>query len=147
MVEIEAAKAKINHQRAKIILEGAQQFLSDRQISRIELTHETGFLVDIFHELERDSDLIVLGKRGENANFASEHLGANMERIVRSSHKPCLVTPREYEPIQRVLLAYDGGKSYLKANEVSTTCLGRSGSICSTMSMALPTTSKAFPDF
>lgn len=38
-----------------------------------------------------------------------------MERIVRSSHKPCLVTPREFRPIKCVLLAYDGGKSCQKA--------------------------------
>jgi nucleotide-binding universal stress UspA family protein len=115
LVEIEANKAKINHKRAKIILQEARHFFDDRQIQNIKLTHETGFLVDLFHELEQDSDLIILGKRGENANFATEHLGANMERIVRSSHKPCLVTPREFQPIKRILLAYDGGKSCQKA--------------------------------
>lgn len=120
LVEIESAKAKVNHQRAKIILQQARQFLSDRSVQRIELTHETGFLVDLFHELERDSDLIVLGKRGENADFASGHLGANMERIVRSSSKPCLVTPRKFQPVHRVLLAYDGGNSCQKAMEYLT---------------------------
>ena len=120
LVEVESAKAKINHQRAKIILHEAKQFLSDRQVDNIELTHETGFLVDLFHELERDNDLIILGKRGENANFANEHLGANMERIVRSSHKPCLVTPREFQPVNRVLLAYDGGKSCQRAIQYLT---------------------------
>ena len=115
LVEVEAAKAKINHERAKIILQEAKQFFSDRQVNQIKLTHKTGFLVDLFHELEQKSDLIILGKRGENANFATEHLGANFERIIRSSHKPCLVTPREFQPVQRVLLAYDGGKSCQKA--------------------------------
>lgn len=120
LVEIEAAKAKNDHQRAKIILQEAQKLLSDRQVKRIELTHETGFLVDLFHELERDRDLVILGKRGENANFASEHLGANMERIVRSSHRPCLVTPRKFQPVNRVLVAYDGGKSCQKALQYLT---------------------------
>ena len=120
LVEVESAKAKINHQRAKIILHGAKQFLSDRRVDNIKLTHETGFLVDLFHELERDNDLIILGKRGENANFADEHLGANMERIVRSSHKPCLVTPRQFQPVNRVLLAYDGGKSCQRAIQYLT---------------------------
>ena len=115
LVELEAARAKINHQRAKIILQEAKKFFSDRDINNVKLTHETGFLVDLFHKLEGDSDLIILGKRGENANFAPEHLGANMERIVRSSHKPCLVTPREFKPINRILLAYDGSKSCQKA--------------------------------
>ena len=115
LVELEAARAKVNHQRAKIILQEAQKFFSERGIDTVKLTHETGFLVDLFHKLEGDSDLIILGKRGENANFATEHLGANMERIVRSSHKPCLVTPREFKPINRILLAYDGSKSCQKA--------------------------------
>lgn len=114
LVELEAAKAKVNDQKAKIILQEAEQFFSDRQI-QVKLTHKTGYLVDLFHELEHNSDLIVLGKRGENADFATEHLGSNMERIVRSSHKPCLVTPREFQPVQRILLAYDGGKSCQKA--------------------------------
>ena len=115
LVAVEAAKAKINHKRAKIILQQAKQFFSGRQIANVKLTHKTGFLVDLFHELEQNSDLIVIGKRGENANFATEHLGANMERIVRSSHKPCLVTPREFQPAKRIMLAYDGGKSCQKA--------------------------------
>ena len=59
--------------------------------------------------------MVILGKRGEHANFATEHLGANMERIVRSSKKPCLVSPKEFQPVNRVLLAYDGGKSCRKA--------------------------------
>ena len=115
LVELESARAKVNHQRAKIILEEAKQFFSDRHIDEVKLTHETGFLVDLFHKLETNSDLIILGKRGENANFATEHLGANMERIVRASHKPCLVTPKEFKPIKRILLAYDGGQSCQKA--------------------------------
>ena len=43
-----------------------------------------------------------------------------MERIVRGSSKPCLVTPREYNPITKVLLAYDGGASTAKALEYIT---------------------------
>lgn len=115
LVEIEAARAKINHQRAKIILQEAEKFFGDRHIYNIKLTHETGSFVDLFHKFESDSNLIILGKRGENADFATEHLGSNLERIVRSSHKPCLVTPREYKPINRIMLAYDGGKSCQKA--------------------------------
>ena len=69
----------------------------------------------MFPEFESNADLIILGKRGENANFATEHLGVNMERLVRASHKPCLVTPREFKPVSKVLLAYDGGESCQKA--------------------------------
>ena len=115
LVDLESNRAKINHKRAKYILQQAESFLSSREIAKIKLTHETGFLVDLFHKFETDADLVILGKRGETANFATEHLGANMERIVRASQKPCLVTPREFKPVNRVLLAYDGGESCQKA--------------------------------
>lgn len=113
LVELEHETAKVNHERAKIILEAAQELLVKKGVaaSSLHLTHETGFLVDRFHELEAQSDLIMLGKRGETAGFAVDHLGSNMERIVRSSRKPCLVTSRDFHPIERVLFAYDGGKS------------------------------------
>lgn len=114
LVELEHEKAKINHERAKHILEDAKQMLMADGVANVKTTHETGFLVDSFHEFEVNADLIILGKRGENAAFAAPHLGGNTERILRSSHKPCLVTSRQFKPIQRLLFAYDGSKSCQK---------------------------------
>jgi nucleotide-binding universal stress UspA family protein len=114
LVDLEHEKAKINHQRAKLILEDASHFFETEGIQNVNFIHETGFLVDRFHEFETQADLIMLGKRGEAAEFASGHLGANLERIVRASHKPCLVTSRQFKPIERLLFAYDGSKSCQK---------------------------------
>lgn len=114
LVELEHEKAKVNNQRAKLILQQASQALQGEGIHQVQLFHETGFLVDCFEKFEADTDLVVLGKRGENASFASGHLGANLERILRSSHKPCLVTSRQFTPIERVLIAYDGSPTAKK---------------------------------
>ena len=114
LVELEHEKAKINHQRAKLVLQEAAKILRSEGIEQINLLHETGFLVDCLKEFEASCDLIVLGKRGEAAEFASGHLGANLERVVRSSHKPCLVTSRQFKPIERILVAYDGSPSSQK---------------------------------
>ena len=108
LVNLEHEKAKLNKQRAKLILHNAEQVLKAEGLSNLELLNPTGFLVDCFHDFEAESDLIVLGKRGEAAEFASGHLGANVDRIVRSSAKPCLVTPQTFAPIERLLVAYDG---------------------------------------
>lgn len=111
MVEIEHEKAKLNHQHAQHILEDARQTLNQQGITGVNLIHEVGSLVDRFAEFESTADLIILGKRGEAAEQASGHLGANLERIIRASHKPCLVTSRKFQPIERLLLAYDGSPS------------------------------------
>jgi len=108
LVNLEHQKAKLNNQRARLILQNAAAILKAEGVTDVQLTNKTGFLVDCFDEFEKDADLIVLGKRGEGAEFASGHLGANIDRIVRSSTKPCLVTPQEFKPISRLLVAYDG---------------------------------------
>lgn len=114
LVELEHEKAKLNHQRAKLVLQSAAQTLKAEGVDKINLLHETGFLVDCLAKFEADCDLVMLGKRGETASFASKHLGVNVERIVRSSHKPCLVTSRQFQPIERLLLAYDDSPSCQK---------------------------------
>ena len=83
--------------------------------NRITFHHETGTLVDVMADYSDVADLVLIGKRGENANFATEHLGSMLERILRSIDRPCLVTNREFKPVKRVAIAYDGGESARKA--------------------------------
>ena len=111
LVNLEHEKAKLNNQRARLILQNAKQVLNEEGINDVALSNPTGFLVDCFHDFEAAADMVVLGRRGEAAEFASDHLGANIDRIVRSSSKPCLVTPPAFAPIERILLAYDGSST------------------------------------
>lgn len=111
LVNLEHERAKLNHQKAKLILKTAQETLQNLGIENLKLIHKTGFLLDFLEELEQESDLIVLGKRGENADFATQHLGANLERIIRSSHKPCLVIPKNFNPVAKIIIAYDGSQT------------------------------------
>lgn len=64
---------------------------------------------------DETGDMIVVGKRGETAGLALEHLGSNLERIVRASHKPVFIANRAFKQIEKVLVAFDGATSSLKA--------------------------------
>lgn len=108
LVELEHERAKLNHLRAKIILDQTREMLEQEGITSVNCFHKTGFLAECIKEMENKTDLIVLGKRGENAEYDSLYLGANLERIVRCITKPCFVFPRDYINIDRVLIAYDG---------------------------------------
>jgi nucleotide-binding universal stress UspA family protein len=61
--------------------------------------------------MEEHADLLVIGKRGQAADFATMHLGSNLERVIRASIRPVLVASREFHPIAKMLIAYDGGAS------------------------------------
>jgi len=74
-----------------------------------------GDIVETVAEVEKNARVILIGKRGEAADFAKGHLGSNLERIVRASHRPVFVAARAFKPIEKVLVAYDGGSSAMKA--------------------------------
>jgi len=102
--------------KAKFVEEQAMKVFSDAGLAeRTEFNHETGLLVDVIQDYTDKADLILLGKRGENVNFATEHLGSMLERVVRSAKAPCFVTNRKYSEPRELAIAYDGGASCRKA--------------------------------
>ena len=80
-----------------------------------ETIHETGNLVHTLLEHERTADIVVFGQRGEHADWVGDMLGSSVERMVRASHKPCMVTPGEFRPVKLLLIAYDGSVESNKA--------------------------------
>jgi nucleotide-binding universal stress UspA family protein len=109
---------EIEKEKAALIEATCRKILTERdQDGGVSVHHHTGLLVDCLEDYEADVDLVMLGKRGENADFASEHIGSTAERVIRASKKPCLVTSRAFMPIKKIVLAYDGGQSCRKAAE------------------------------
>lgn len=107
--EVESIKADFIRDQVESIFK--EQGVEDRT----DFVHETGMLVDMVKDRIDATDILVLGKRGENAEFDSEHLGAMLERVVRSVEIPCFVGNREFSQVREVAIAYDGGDSCRKA--------------------------------
>jgi len=117
LAELDAQKARLAQKRGRAILVDANTLLTERGVQSVHTRLRNGEIVETLQELEADADLIVIGKRGEGADFDSMHLGSNLERVVRSTVKPVLVASRGFTPIKRVLIAFDGGPSSLKGIE------------------------------
>lgn len=114
LADLDAQRAKLARMRGQAIIEDASERIS---AEGVEVTGRLriGDLVETLREAEADADLVIVGKRGEAADFASMHLGSNLERAVRSSTKPVLVASRAFQPVKKLLVAFDGGQSALKA--------------------------------
>jgi len=105
---------EIQRAKADLILAAASQSCAKLGVP-CTVAHETGNLTDLMLQHERQADLVVLGQRGEHAEWTREMLGSSVERMVRSSIKPCLVTPAEFREVKHLLLAYDGSAESKKA--------------------------------
>lgn len=115
LVELDAQKAKLAHKMGRAILEDAKARIVEDGIATVTTRLRHGDLLETVEESDHDADLIVIGKRGIAAENDMVHLGLNLERIVRSSKKPVLVASRAFKPIDRLLIAFDGGESVNKA--------------------------------
>lgn len=115
LAALDAQRAKLISHHGRAILEDAQALVAQAGANDITTRLRHGDVVEAVAEVETNARVIVIGKRGEDADLASGHLGSNLERIVRASRKPVFVASRVFKPIAKVLLAYDGGASAMKA--------------------------------
>lgn len=115
LAELDAQRARLVAHRGRAILEDARAIVDGAGITTITTRLRHGDIVDTVAELEPDAEMVLIGKRGEAADFAKGHLGSNLERIVRASAKPVLVAARAFKPIDTILVAYDGGASAMRA--------------------------------
>jgi len=115
LAELDAQRAKLVSHRGRAILEDARAIVDQDGVTEITTRLRHGDVVEAIGEIEGEARVIVIGKRGEAADFAKGHLGSNLERIVRAAHRPVFVAARAFKPIDSVLVAYDGGSSAMKA--------------------------------
>ncbi|MEX1148018.1 MAG: universal stress protein [Sphingomonadales bacterium] len=108
-------RAKLAQQRGRAILDDARARLAENGIDNVTSRLRIDDIVDTVAECEADAEILLIGKRGEGADFAKLHLGSNLERIARSTSKPLLVTSRAFQPIDRFVIAFDGRASSVRA--------------------------------
>lgn len=114
LAELDAQKAKIAHARGRLLLDEAKARLQAVGIHTVETRLQNRDLVETVTEFESNADIIVIGKRGEGADFAKDHLGSKLERIIRSTSKAIVIASRAFKPVAKLLIAYDGGTMAMK---------------------------------
>ncbi|MEN3793251.1 universal stress protein [Fulvimarina sp. MAC3] len=115
LAEHDEKRAKLARKRGRLILSDAAERLRGQGVEKVKNELVLGDLLEAIEKREPGCDLVVIGKRGDAADFASLHLGSNVERIMRRAKVPVLIAARAFRPVEKVLVAYDGGQSILKA--------------------------------
>ncbi len=72
-------------------------------------------------ELEEDIRVLVIGVRGKVHENRPGQIGAKLESIIRSLHKPILVVNAEFKAPLRIMIAYDGSDAAEKAVAMAAT--------------------------
>lgn len=118
LAEIDAQRGRIAMRQGRALLEQVRERATAAGALNADSLQRHGPLAEALVELETDVRLFVIGKRGEEADFNKGHLGANLERSIRSVHRPLLVTSRKFRPVSRFAIAFDGSATTRKCVEM-----------------------------
>ncbi len=111
-VEGEKSRNKGNSERQtpEEILARGEKNLKDAGVKKINLIQRKGSFLKNVIELEKDADMVFMGKRGEDANVKSAFVGANLEKTARALANPLFVVSSIIKPVSRFLISYDGSE-------------------------------------
>lgn len=118
LAELDEKHSKLAMQRGRSILEAAKARAEQAGVKAIDECLRHGQLVETLTELQQETRLLVMGKRGFSSAEAHGHMGLHVERVIRSLHNPILLTQQSYKAPQRIMLAYDGSATALKGLEM-----------------------------
>jgi nucleotide-binding universal stress UspA family protein len=107
---------EILEERGKGILADFAESCAKKNI-RHQKFLDMGLIANEICERAKVADLVVIGHRGVNEEFSTGLLGTTAESIARKCPRPILVSTKQFKPIERPLLAYDGSQRASSAME------------------------------
>ncbi len=119
LTRIDEAEGRLAIEAGRALLAGAEVRLREAGVDRVEPLHRHGGIVETIVEREANADLVIIGKRGASSEFASDHIGSKIERVIRASSKPVFVAPRIVETPSAAVIAFDGSPSSSRALDVA----------------------------
>lgn len=107
--------AMLDAQRAKLALEHGQHMLEKARERTVhsgamspDMKQRHGHLVESLSDLQDDIRLLVIGRVGEDSTRSAQSLGSQIEAIVRTIHRPTLITTSHFRKPETVMVAFDG---------------------------------------
>jgi nucleotide-binding universal stress UspA family protein len=117
LTQLEEADARLQVERGRVLITTSTERLKAAGAVDVKPLHRHGGIVETILEREAEARVVVIGKRGASHEFAQDHIGSKVERVVRASNRPVLIASRAIETPRVVVLAYDGSQAAGRALE------------------------------
>jgi nucleotide-binding universal stress UspA family protein len=121
LAQLDQQRHKLAMEQGRLMLEAARERVETAGVASAQLRQRHGDLLDCLHELAADIRLLVIGRQGTTSDSLSQLLGSHLENVIRTLHRPILVSCGEFKAPQSYLLAYDGSAIARKSLEMIAT--------------------------
>jgi nucleotide-binding universal stress UspA family protein len=115
IANLDQQRNKLRLQQGKLLLQAAKERVIQAGFAD-PVTHQRhGSLVESLIELEDNIRVLIIGVRGKAHENQTDKIGAKLESVIRSLHRPILVVNEAFKTPQRMMIAYDGSAAAEKA--------------------------------
>ncbi|BFM19819.1 universal stress protein [Gilvimarinus japonicus] len=118
LASLDEKRSKIAMEQGKVMLHAARERVASNGIAEAESRQRHGELLDALKDLEDETRMLVVGKRGADTASAHGHIGSHLEGIIRTMHCPVLIAQQSFSAPKRVMIAFDGSATAFKGVEM-----------------------------
>lgn len=114
LATLDAQRARLAREQGEHMLEKARERTVISGAAFPELKQRHGHLVESLSDLQEDIRLLLIGRVGEDSSRSAHSLGSQIEAVVRTIHRPILITASSYKKPEKVMIAFDGSATGYK---------------------------------
>lgn len=114
LAELDEKRGRLMREQGRLLLEAAVERAKADGVADPAVRQRHGNLVETLAEVEQDIRLLVIGREGEEGDTMGGHVGSHLESVIRTMHRPILVTAGDFRQPRSVMLAFDNGPSTRK---------------------------------
>lgn len=118
LAALDERRSRLALEQGRVMLEAARERAVAAGVPAPGCRQRHGDLVETLAGMEGEIRLLVMGKQGEAGGSLGQHVGSHLESVIRTMHRPILVTPPEFTPPRSAMLAFDGGATTRKGVEM-----------------------------
>lgn len=118
LAALDEQRGKLALEQGRLMLEAAKERAVNDGVEAPECRQRHGDLLESLQELENETRLLVIGRQGESSAGLSQHVGSQLESVIRIMHRPVLVTPADFKKPESAMLAFDGSATTRKGVEM-----------------------------
>ncbi|WP_049723683.1 universal stress protein [Gilvimarinus polysaccharolyticus] len=115
---LDERRSKIAMEQGKAMLQAARERVSNHGIAELESRQRHGELLDTLKDLEDETRMLVVGKRGADTASAHGHIGSHLEGIIRTMNCPVLIAQQSFTVPSQIMIAFDGSATGFKCIEM-----------------------------
>jgi nucleotide-binding universal stress UspA family protein len=97
LAALDEQRGKPALEQGRIMLAAAKERAMAGGVAAPECRQRHGDLLESLRELESEMRLLVIGRQSESSSGLSQHVGSQLESVIRIMHRPILVTPTRFK--------------------------------------------------